>query len=51
MSDWVCPYCQKVACNGENKLRHLAKHEPAIRRLLKDNFRRMVMLLSSQGIK
>ncbi len=38
MNDWECPYCHKVAREGENKLRHLAKHETAIGRLLKENF-------------
>ena len=42
---WECPYCHKVAYNGENKLQHLAKHEPAIRKLRRDNFRKNLMLL------
>ena len=45
MNDWKCPYCSKVARNGENKLRHLAKHEPCIRRLLRDNFLKTIKLL------
>ena len=36
--DWGCPYCGVIAWNGENKLRHLAKHEPAIAKMLKRNF-------------
>lgn len=36
--DWQCPYCKKIAFNGENKLRHLSKHEPVIARMLRDNF-------------
>jgi hypothetical protein len=42
--DWICPYCGKVAYNGENKLRHLAKHEPAIDKMLRENFGLCVML-------
>ena len=36
--DWICPYCRVVAYNGENKLRHLSSHEPAIRKLIKKEF-------------
>ncbi len=36
--DWECPYCGVVDWNGENKLRHLAKHVPAIARMLSVNF-------------
>ena len=36
--DWTCPYCGAVAWGGENKLRHLAKHEPAIAKMLSKNF-------------
>ncbi len=35
--DWICPYCRIVAFNGENKLRHLSKHEPAIAKMLRKN--------------
>ena len=44
--NWECPYCKKVAKNGENKLRHLAKHEPAIRKLLRDNFRKTLVIMN-----
>ena len=37
-NDWACPYCGPVAWEGENKLRHLAKHEPAIRKLIRRDF-------------
>jgi hypothetical protein len=47
--DWVCPYCGVIAYEGENKLRHLAKHEPAIAKMLRENFRLRVML--SLGVK
>jgi len=36
--DWQCPYCFKILFDGGNKLRHLAKHEPAIRKLLRQKF-------------
>lgn len=45
MNDWTCPYCGKIAFNGENKLRHLSKHEPCIRRLIRADFRKMIMLI------
>ena len=44
--DWECPYCQVVVFNGQNKLNHLAKHEPAIRKLLRDKMRLGWELLS-----
>lgn len=48
--DWQCPYCNKVAQNGENKLRHLAKHEPAFRKMLRENFRlRLCALVDLHG--
>ena len=43
--DWQCPYCGKVARNGENKLRHLSKHEPAIRKMLRENFKLRLMTM------
>jgi len=36
--DWKCPYCEAIAWFGENKLRHLAKHEQAIAKMLRKNF-------------
>lgn len=45
MNDWVCPYCGVVAYNGGNKLRHLAKHEPAVRKLIQENFKKTIMLM------
>lgn len=44
MNDWKCPYCSKIACNGENKLRHLAKHEPAIRKLIRKELIQNIIL-------
>lgn len=41
---WVCPYCRTVAYEGSYKLRHLAKHEPAIRKLIRDNFLKTIAL-------
>jgi len=38
MNDWECPYCHRILCDGGNKLRHLAKHEPIIRRLVRKEF-------------
>ena len=38
MNDWKCPYCHKILFDGGNKLRHLAKHEPIIRRLMRKEF-------------
>ena len=43
--DWECPYCHKIAYNGENKLRHLAKHEPAVSKLLRDNARKTFIIM------
>ena len=37
-NDWTGAYCGEVAWEGENKLRHLAKHEPAIRKLIRRDF-------------
>ena len=50
MKEWICPYCSKVAFNGENKLRHLAKHEPAISKMLRANLRlRLILLMEAQN--
>ncbi len=38
MNDWECPYCHKILYGGGYKLRHLAKHEPIIRRLMRKEF-------------
>ena len=43
--DWECPYCHKIAYNGGNKLRHLAKHDPAIKKLLQDNLRMTFIIM------
>jgi len=49
INDWVCPYCQKVLYDGGNKLRHLAKHEPCIRRLIMDNFKKTMTVNMRRG--
>ena len=38
MKDWKCPYCHKMLLDGGNKLRHLDKHEPIVRRLIRKEF-------------
>jgi len=44
MNDWECPCCHKILYDGGYKLRHLAKHIPALARLMRKEFIQNLML-------